>query len=104
MTTAFNSINDIEEVEYDGLYLATVFANNDPKQLQRIQVTIPNLLQGNASTLPWIGKKAPAPFGMSGTAGVIEVPVVGSKIMVYFQEGKLYYGLYDGCVPNTDCP
>ena len=99
--TGFNSVNDMEAPAYDGYYVGTVVANNDPKKLQRVKVSVPSLLEGAEALLPWVAPLLSSPFGFTSSAGVVAVPVIGARVVVEFQEGQLYYGLLKGSVPTA---
>lgn len=94
--TGFNNSNQVEKPDYTGIFLATVVSNADPNHRQRIKVSIPELLTGAVEMLPWISPILDAPFGITGSAGVVNIPVVGSSVLVQFQNGDLHYGLAVG--------
>lgn len=88
---------------YSGLLEGKVVANNDPERLQRVRVTIPKLFSEDidVNLLPWIGPRHSSPFGIGDNYGVVQVPVVGSRVRVYLQDGQAEYGMIDHDVINT---
>ena len=94
--TGFNNSNQVEAPDYSGYFIGTVVANNDPTFRQRIKVTIPELLTGAEPMLPWVAPVLQSEFGVTPSAGVMQVPAIGSVVRVEFQNGELYYGLASG--------
>jgi len=94
--SGFNSLNDTKPAVQNRLYAAEVVDNNDPLEKQRIKVTIPNLLEGDAEFLPWIGPLVDSSFGITSDAVTVRVPVIGSIVAVQFQDGDLLYGVIKG--------
>ena len=99
----FNSAMQLEESNYAKTFAAQVIDNLDPTKKQRIRVRIPGLLDGPTNYLPWILPKHDTRFGTgngpNGAYGHQYVPPVGALIVVYFEEGELYYGATEGAVP-----
>lgn len=104
MTNGFDSQTQDDRQPTNREMLALVVDNNDPKQSQRIRVTIPNLMEapgGDTNKLPWIGPKRPASFGSSSSSGSdrfdsVDIPANGSLVVVEFQDGDLNFGMYTG--------
>src|ERR1700693_5312455 len=96
MSSGNDRINEasMDELE-EGYLVGTVIANNDPLGLNRVQVTIPDILDSNQGPVPWIGPHAYSPFGQGSGYGVYGSPAVGSEVKVKFQEGKANYGFYE---------
>lgn len=88
----FNNVNQLERTESAGLYVGKVVDNKDPKKLQRVRVEIPNKLTGEVASLPWCFPAQHSLFGMTESAYSVGVPVIGSTVIVEFQEGDLHYG------------
>ena len=100
-----DNINEQEQPDYSGYFIGTVVDNNDPLKLERIKVTIPRLFQGEATNIPWVGKKKAelfpnAPDGSYGTFGL--VPAVGTQVIVEFQNSDPSYGLYSATPHQTN--
>lgn len=89
-------MNQMEAPDYTGEFIGTVVDNEDPDKRQRIKVTIPGLLEGDADMLPWISPTLQSDFGMTDDAGVMQVPAKDSLIKVFFQNGDVHYGLSSG--------
>jgi uncharacterized protein involved in type VI secretion and phage assembly len=77
-----------------GSVVGWVIFNEDPDQHQRIKVVVPSLLEGAVDTLPWIRPRLYSPFGMGDNYGVVNVPAVGSRVEVMFEDGDLEHGVY----------
>lgn len=93
---------DFSQHSHTGYYLATVVFNQDPLFLQRIKVSIPYLLGDNPADLPWISPMHPPGVGIHTSGSMrVEVPPVGSQVVVQFQEGNLMYGLSVGSIPSS---
>ncbi|WP_419993646.1 phage baseplate assembly protein V [Streptomyces boninensis] len=76
---------------YLGKYRGRVAANDDPLQIGRIQVNVPDVLGREAST--W----AMPCFPMTGPeAGVIAVPQVGAGVWVEFEQGDPSFPIWTG--------
>jgi phage baseplate assembly protein gpV len=91
-----NNLSQIEQHDYSkNIFIGTVVYNEDPLELKRVKVQIPNLLVGDHSKLPWI---APMFFGLVANGGgggsAHLVPAVGTDLVVEFQMGNPLYGLY----------
>lgn len=72
-----------------------VVDNDDPRQLKRIRVAIEGLLEGPASSLPWISPANPGRGGGPASADSA-VPDLGSEVSVEFPTGEIYFGFYTG--------
>jgi Type VI secretion system/phage-baseplate injector OB domain len=100
-----DNMNEQDKPDYSGYFIGTVVSNNDPVQIERVKVTIPNLFQGGVDTLPWIGKKKAELFpdardGSYGTFGL--VPTIGTQVIVEFQDSNPLYGLYSATPHQTN--
>lgn len=100
----FDSIGSLETnnnpIEH-ALLVGRVIFNNDPDKQQRIKVLIPNHLEGDPDSLPWIGPRLHSPFGASRSFGSVNVPIIDSLVIVEFQGGDLNKGIYDGCISSA---
>lgn len=97
-----NNLQQLPNVDY-GLYLlAKVVFNSDPQKKQRIKVEIPNLLEGEPDTLPWLSKIGDGWLGYGATFGRMEVPPVGAWVTVKFEGGDLSYGKCVGSTPVAE--
>ena len=72
----------------------TVTENADPLNLDRVQASIPGLLDPNQGEVPWLMPFKMSPFGCGATWGVYGVPAIGSDVKVWFQDGRTEYGMY----------
>lgn len=80
-------------------YRGVVVYNQDPEQIGRIQVNIPDFIEGTAQSdgtwnLPWIYQKTPAMLGGNGLSSGFAVPEVGSEVFVEFPYDDIYSGFY----------
>jgi phage baseplate assembly protein gpV len=95
-----HSLHDQEPDSLVGrVFLGTVVDNNDPLLLERVRVTIPRLLEGDAANLPWCAPHGQRgiPASPSGAYGSwYLVPRVGSQVYIHFQDGNPLYPLYTG--------
>jgi hypothetical protein len=75
-----------------------VINNNDPERMMRVQVRVPLLHREILDAdLPWARPLITfAAAGMSGTAGSIRIPQIGSKVALQFLDDTLYNSLYIG--------
>lgn len=82
----------------------TVVQNVDPKNLDRIQVSIPGLYDPDLGDVPWCGPVKLSPFGFGSGYGVFGTPVIGSDVAVTLQGGDQHYPLYMHiqCFANPD--
>lgn len=101
-----NNINQIEQHDYsDNLFIGRVVENDDPLQLRRIKVLIPNLFDSdNPDELPWVAPKymgfiANLP-GVAGSKNLI--PSIGAQVIVELQQGSPLHGLYIGSFERPD--
>jgi phage baseplate assembly protein gpV len=97
----FNNLNQLDPSDYSIPFIGKVVDNNDPKKLQRVKVEIPNLLTGEASSLPWCFPAQHSLFGMTETAYSVGVPVVGSTVIVEFQNGDIHYGCVTSAIHTS---
>jgi phage baseplate assembly protein gpV len=97
----FNNLNQFESPDYSIPFIGKVVDNNDPKKLQRVKVEIPNLLTGDPANLPWCFPAQHSLFGMTESAYSVNVPVVGSTVMVEFQGGDIHYGVVSSCLHTS---
>jgi len=74
-------------------YRGTVVNNVDPLRIGRIQVNIPNFIEGDQTNLPWVYQKSPAKLGGSGNSSGFAVPEIGNEVFVEFK-GDVYAMFY----------
>lgn len=102
------SVSDVSPHDYSGLFfIGVVVHNDDPLNLRRVKVTVPNLYVADGSNfdkLPWI-----APFNMGLIANTIGqggtyplAPQIGSKLIVTLQQGDPLHGIYIGSPLQID--
>ena len=97
----FNNLNQFESPDYSIPFIGRVVDNKDPKLLQRVKVEIPNLLTGDPANLPWCFPAQHSLFGMTDTAYSVGVPVIGSTVVVEFQNGDIHYGMVSSCLHTS---
>lgn len=91
-TTRLLETNSIKNMVVSG----TVIDNNDPDKLLRVKIRV-NILHENISDedLPWA---LPGMLGsgnaMTGAAGSISIPQIGSRVLVTFLDDSLYNAMY----------
>lgn len=98
-----NPASDLTPQDLDGLlFVGTVEANNDPLKLERVKVRVDQLHKGTpVDGLPWAIPVRGRSQGMNGTCGTFGVPVVGSRVYIYFQNGDPYFPIYEGSVVDS---
>lgn len=72
----------------------TVVDNVDPDKMERIKVSIPDLLEGDKDGLPWLYALHPAGLGQSDKLSHFCVPEIGTGVFCIFPEGSMYFGYY----------
>lgn len=103
---SFDTLNNkLDLIEnYDGKYLlGTVVNNTDPQNLDRIQVSIPNLYDPGQGDIPWAAAIKFSPFGIGSGWGTYGAPAVGSQVLILLQNGDPAYPLYQSILtaPNS---
>lgn len=103
----FDSLANSESNNKDGssvsYHVGLVVFNEDPDRQQRIKVTVPGFLEDpKPDNLPWVGPISHSAFGNTREFGSVRVPVLGSLVIVEFQNGDMNHGLYDGFVSTRD--
>lgn len=77
--------------------VATVVDNNDPKKWGRIRARPSTLFEGVPDEhLPWAIVSLQHPGGASAAHGRFEVPEVGAKVLLMFQNGNPMHPEYKG--------
>lgn len=97
----FNNLNQFESPDYTIPFIGKVVDNKDPKLMQRVKVEIPGLLVGDVASLPWCFPAQHSLFGMTDSAYSVGVPVLGSTVLVEFQQGDLHYGRVSSCLHTS---
>jgi phage baseplate assembly protein V len=71
-------------------FIATVKSTDDPLQLGRVRILVPDLHDGLSGTdLPYAICMTPVFRGSLGNAGYFSVPRVGSRVLVIFDMGHI---------------
>jgi len=83
-----------------GFHIGIVTSNTDPKQLDRVQASIPGIFEGDKSLFPWCAKIATNDFGV-GTSGNSSRPEVGSKVLIFFLNEDIYSPVYMGGIVDS---
>lgn len=96
----FDSLNNANSDKPAQYVIARVVENNDPLQLQRVKVVVPEMLEGNTDDLPWVLPLHAHAGGFGETYGMLHVPPIGAEVVVEFQGGRASYGLLLGSVPE----
>lgn len=97
-----NNMTQLEDDSYTGYFVGKVVSNDDPLRKQRVKVKIQNLLDAPIDQLPWFAPIIASGFGNSASANVLQVPTLGSMIVVMFQNGDVHYGLYVGYADSQE--
>lgn len=82
----------------DGYWQGFVVNNEDPEQLNRIQVSIDNLTDEIPTEhLPWY---VILTHPTSGNNSHCSIPQVGSRVLVSFPNGDIYNGVVSFSIPS----
>lgn len=81
-----------EAKKFYGKYRGSVTDNNDPLQMGRIRVTVPDVSAVNESS--WA---MPAAVVAGKQMGTYAVPLVGSGVWVEFEQGDPDFPIWSGC-------
>jgi len=93
MSDVVTRLIDKVENRYYGKYRATVADNNDPKNLGRLRVYVPELLGEKNKTgwaLPCL------PYGGLNDTGFFFIPEINSNVWIEFEGGNLSYPIWTG--------
>jgi hypothetical protein len=95
---------DIENTDLEGVYfIGKVVVNDDPKKMERVKVSIPDIFEGDPTNFPWVSPKKAGWFPNTADFGVFGlVPPIGTEINVFFQRGNPLYPMYDGYPHQLD--
>jgi len=84
-------------------FIGRVVSNNDPMQLERVKVRIPEVFDGiEDADLPWCIPDVGRCQGNSSSVAWFGVPVVGAALYVEFQQGDPHYPIYTGGVVSQE--
>jgi uncharacterized protein involved in type VI secretion and phage assembly len=82
---------DINTKRFHGSYRGKVVGNNDPEQMARVQVQVPDVLGKNSSS--WAMPRVPV---AGSQAGCFALPPEGSRVWVEFEQGDPDYPIWTG--------
>lgn len=95
----------------NGFYRAVVEDNNDPLKVGRVRVRIFGLHTENRTRgatdgiptnhLPWAEPCLPVAEGSISGYGVFGVPLQGSHVMIFFENGQINKPIYFGSLPGV---
>lgn len=83
------------------IFHGKVVTNVDPENLDRIQVSVPQLYDPSLGDLPWVGPMKYSPFGVGASWGVFGAPAIGSDVAIILQQGDPHYPLYIAGIQMT---
>ncbi len=83
------------------IFHGKVVTNVDPENLDRIQVSVPQLYDPSLGDLPWVGPMKYSPFGIGAGWGVFGAPAIGSDVAIILQQGDPHYPLYIAGIQMT---
>ena len=101
---SFNGVQKFQDpADLKGIYMVgTVVDNNDPDQMERVKVSIPNLFEGESKDFPWCAPHKIGWFPNTRAFGVFGlVPPIGTKVYVFFQQGNPLYPFYSAYPHNV---
>ena len=104
----FNRVFDLEKHtdRFDGFYRGVVIDVADPKESGRIRIKVYPMFESVADdVLPW-AIPADSTFGGSANVGSINVPIVGSHVFCFFENGDFRFPVYFASAPaiQNDVP
>lgn len=95
MKSLAEMVRDAKGTSPDQVHVGVVVDNNDPEKLQRVRVFISGLLDSeDYSKLPWVLPDFQSPYGMGDNYGIVNIPRIGSRVGVWFQEGNVDFGFW----------
>lgn len=78
-------------------FVAVVVDNNDPKKWGRVRARVATFFDGIPDQhLPWAIVSLSHPGGANAAHGKFEVPEIGSKVLITFQNGNVMHPEYKG--------
>ena len=81
----------------DRTYVGVVVDNNDPERLCRIKVQIAQVFDEiSTDLLPWALPSLNHTGGASAKTGNVDIPDIGSKVSIVFEDGNIDYPRYSG--------
>jgi len=92
--------------KFDGFYRGIVKDVSDPKESGRIRIQVFPMFAGvTDDVLPW-AIPADSTFGGSANVGSINVPIVGSHVFCFFENGDFRFPVYFASAPaiQNDVP
>lgn len=92
-----------QKTTYNGNYRSVVVDNDDPLKLGRIKVRVYGVMQSSnipTASLPWAVPMMPISSGAASQSGSFYVPIVGSEVYVFFEEGNYMSPVYFGEAQN----
>lgn len=86
---------------YSGELIGTVIDNKDPDKHHRLKIKIPGIHEyEDVKHYPWC---VPAQVGLAGGGETEQnIPRIGSKVYVVFQNGDQHFPMYKGGVKDKD--
>jgi phage baseplate assembly protein gpV len=84
-------------------FIGTVVDRADPSNKRRIKVSVPQLLEGGVTELPWLSPFLTTTITHGSNYGSYHlVPKIGDKVLAGFQQGSLLHGYYFGSALSKD--
>jgi len=100
----FNRVFDLEKTtdRFDGFYRGVVEDVIDPTESGRIRIKVYPMFESvDTNVLPW-AIPADSTFGGSANIGNIAVPIVGSHVFCFFENGDFRYPVYFASAPAIE--
>ncbi|EJF07104.1 hypothetical protein ThvES_00008090 [Thiovulum sp. ES] len=101
-TMLTNPIDTISKThKLDGIFIAEVIDNNDPKKLSRVKVHIKGLTeQIPKEDLPFYPILQPVGIGGSAYSSFSSIPDINTQVIVTFPHRDIYHGIVIGILSN----
>ena len=86
-----------------GIYRGEVLDNVDPLQYGRIKVKVYPMMSSitDSTLLPWAAAAQPIFDGSGADYGTFAVPMIGTKVWVFFEQGSVYQPVYFAEAPDA---
>jgi len=97
----FNPQSDTKErsQEFNGFYRGVVVDNNDPTKSGRVTIRVFPMFRGvSDAALPW-AILADTGFGGSANTGSVNIPMIGSHVWLFFENGDHRFPVYFAGAP-----
>lgn len=90
-------MNGDKPLTFDSIYRGVVVDNNDPKQQCRCKIRVyPMFAEVDIAAIPWAVPEDGKFDGAGPGYGSVDIPEIGAKVWVKFENGDIYQPVYGG--------